>query len=282
VYQKMRDAQWRDARILHRGNPFSFAGNPLERNRILINMLLLLRVRVRRCCSTIVVVLLLLAGAVDLRAQAPTQTSAPTTTPVLTGAPVTTPAPCEAVRPVAAEIAAAIDTIDLDHWKLPSAGKDQMGENVDSIRLDVSSTLPGLLDQAKAVPTELAPQWLVMQNVNALYDVLVRVTTTANLAASREDASLLTDVQNQLGETRKHLITTLIAATANQDREVAMLTARLDAHAKSGGGQPSKTIIVDDGIRPPVQHRTKKVHKPEKKTLLTPLPPLPTTGNVTP
>lgn len=155
-----------------------------------------------------------------------------------------------------------------------------MGENVDSIRLDVSSTLPGLLDQAKAVPTELAPQWLVVQNVNALYDVLVRVTTTANLAASREDASVLTDVQTQLGETRKHLITTLIAATARQDREIAMLAARLAVLSKSGGdaGSGSRTIIVDDGIRPPAPHRTKKVHKPEKKT---PPPTVPTTGNVT-
>ncbi len=192
-------------------------------------------------------------------------------------APAVVSAPCEEVRPVAAEIASAVDAIDLDRWKLPREGKDQIDENVDSIRLDVSSTLPGLLDQAKAAPTELAQQWLVVQNVNALYDVLVRVTTTANLAASRSDAGVLTDAENQLGEVRKHLTATLIAATGNQDREVVTLAARLVAasHVQDGLQSDNKTIVVNDGAKPSASHRTKTGHVPAKKAP-------PSNGNVTP
>lgn len=235
-----------------------------------------LRARSLRFFCKMFVVFLFVAGVAGMHAQTQIAGSATATAPGSVLTPSGVPTPCEEVRPVAAEIASAVDAIDIDRWKLPREGKDQLDENVDSIRLDVSSTLPGLLDQAKAAPTELAQQWLVVQNVNALYDVLVRVTTTANLAASRADASVLTDAENQLGEVRKHLTATLIAATENQDREIVALAVRLAAVSQVQGGlrTDNKTIVVNDDTKPLASHRTKTAHGSTKKAP-------PSTGNVT-
>jgi hypothetical protein len=148
----------------------------------------------------------------------------------------------------------------MEHWKLSRQGKDQMEADAGSIQQDLSGPLPSLLDQAKAAPTELAPQWAVVRNVDALYDVLVRVTTTANLVGPRADASLLTEAEKQLSRARKDLTVQLVTAAGNQDRELASLHLRLTTlAAPKASVQPGgKTVVVNDAASHPTRHHAKK------------------------
>jgi hypothetical protein len=149
----------------------------------------------------------------------------------------------------------------MEHWKLSRQGKDQMEADAGSIQQDLSGPLPGLLEQAKAAPTELAPQWAVVRNVDALYDVLVRVTTTANLVGPRADASLLTEAEGQLARARKDLTVHLVTAAGNQDKELAALHLRLATMAAPQASVQSdgkKTVVVNDAAPHSARRHVKK------------------------
>jgi len=225
-------------------------------------------------CRILCATLFLTCGAVVVRAQAiappaalnppqrQTQEAAPETMP-MSAAPA--PAPCEEIRPVIVNVQSAVNSLDMDHWKLPRQAKNQMEADADSIRQDISGTLSTLLDQAKAAPTELAPQWAVMRNIDALYDVLVRVTTTANMAGSNADANLLTQAQNQLAEARKNLAAKLVADAGKQDKEVSTLRAQLAATPTAGAAThpAGRTVVVNDSPTPHhVRHHAKAAVKP--------------------
>ncbi len=209
--------------------------------------------------------LFVIAGTLAISAQTAAPTVAPTVAPtnaIPASSPASTPAPCEALRPVSAVVASAVNVVNVGHWKLSRQGKSEIQGDIDSIQRDISGPLPTLLDQAKAKPTELAPQWSVVENVNALYDVLVRVTTTATLVASRPEAALLAETEDQLAAARKNLTEQLVAATGNQDTNLAMLHARLLAMTAAEMAARSQKIIVEDGTPRRPKPPLKKARRP--------------------
>ncbi|MGC9291685.1 MAG: hypothetical protein ACP5EP_03045 [Acidobacteriaceae bacterium] len=208
-------------------------------------------------------VLAVFCAASVVRAQVPTQAvglpesaSVPASVPAASTAPL----PTEDIRPVLLQVQSALGSVEVEHWKLSRQGKDQMEADAGSIQQDLSGPLPGLLDQAKAAPTELAPQWAVVQNLDALYDVLVRVTTTANLVGPRADASLLTEAEAQLARARKDLTVHLVTAAGNQDKELAALHLRLTTMAAPQAIVPpgGKTVVVNDAAPHSVRRHVKK------------------------
>jgi hypothetical protein len=66
-------------------------------------------------------------------------------------------------------------------------------QDVASMQRDLGTTLPGLLAQVESPgpngPAALSPTFTVFRNLDALYDVLLRVSETAALAVSGPDAS---------------------------------------------------------------------------------------------
>ena len=182
-------------------------------------------------------------------------------------APAPATAASESIRPALAQVQSAVNSLDMDHWKLSREGKSEIEADADSMRQDISGALPALLDQAKAAPEKLAPQWSVVRNVDALYDVLVRVTTTAHLTGSHADANLLAQAEAQLSDARKNLTAQLVAAAGNQDKEVATLHAQLaaapapDAAANAAG----KKIVVNNSMVPATHHTVRHHAKPASK-----------------
>lgn len=221
-------------------------------------------VSLRLICATF----LLVSGTSLLFAQA----AVPVAAPAVSG-----PAPCEAMRPAIQEVQSAISSVDIDHWKLSRPMKNDVDGDADSIRQDISGALPGLLDQAKASPAELAPQWAVVRNVDALYDVLVRVTTVASLTGSHADANLLAQAESHLADARKNLTAQLVASASSQDKEVVTLHAKLAAIPLPAPVVPAaKTIVVNNSTKHVTHHRTKPAPKPATGTAPVSHPAAPT------
>ncbi|HEX4022267.1 MAG TPA: hypothetical protein VHX63_14075 [Acidobacteriaceae bacterium] len=212
-------------------------------------------------CATV----FLFCGATSIHAQAATTTpnSAASPGPAPASTPAPAPSPSEGIRPAIPVVESAVDSLDIDHWKLPRQAKSQVESDAASIRQDLSGTLPTLLDEAKTAPMELAPQWAVVRNVDALYDVLLRVTTTATLTGSSADASLLVHAENQLSETRRDLTAQLVTAAGAQDKEVRTLHTRLETMAAQQAvvRPPSKTIVVNNTPKHHVRHHGTKTSK---------------------
>jgi hypothetical protein len=138
---------------------------------------------------------------------------------------------------------------------------------------DVADTLPNLINTALADPAKVSPAFSVYRNVDALYDVLLRVSETAQLAGSN-DARLLEDQRSALADARTQLGAALLQSAQTQDAEVVHLRS---AAAAAPPPPPAKTTVIDDGPATKTKSSTKKrVHKPA------PAAPAPTPAPTTP
>lgn len=176
------------------------------------------------------------------------------------------------LQPALSQVGQAIANVDIRHWKAPNAVKSATAGDISSIQRDLSGTLAGLMSQAQAAPASIPSSFSVYRNVDALYDTLLRVVETADLAAPDQDAYSLEAALKQLEEARGDLGERILAATQAQQNEVVRLRTAI-VRAVAAPPPPVKTIVVDDG---PVKkekkeehhrHVTKKpVHKTEDST----------------
>jgi hypothetical protein len=124
---------------------------------------------------------------------------------------------------------------------------------------DVSDTLPGLINTALADPAKVSPAFSVYRNVDALYDVLLRVSETAQLAGASRDASLLEDQRAALEDARTHLGAALLQSSQAQDAEVLHLRSTA---AAAPPPPPAAKTVVDDGPATKPKTTKKRAHKP--------------------
>jgi hypothetical protein len=168
------------------------------------------------------------------------------------------PAFSESLRPALQQVGNSVGQITIDRWKLSQSWKAQLQSDADSIQQDLSHQLPGLFDQAQASPTALDAQLRVMQNVDALYNVLVRLTMAANLTEKKTDAALLDSALQRLEAARKTATGQIIQAAALQNQQLVQLQTRIqqDAAEENASGAHGKTIVVDNDVRHGTRHRT--------------------------
>jgi hypothetical protein len=165
------------------------------------------------------------------------------------------------LRPALANVQTAITNLNVAHWKAPNDIRATTQQDLNSMQRDLNTTLPPLMAQADAAasangPAALAPAFAVFRNLDALYDVLLRVTETAGLAGSASDASSLEEARAGLEDGRAKLGTWLLQAIGAQDAQVVRLQAPVAAHPASAPPPPNK-IVVDDGPDNTKPHKKK-------------------------
>lgn len=165
------------------------------------------------------------------------------------------------LRPALANVQTAITNLNVGRWKAPNDIRATTQEDVNSMQRDLNTTLPPLLAQADAAatangPGALSPAFAVFRNLDALYDVLLRVTETAGLAGSAADASNLEDARAGLEDGRAKLGSWLLQAISAQDAQVAHLQAPAAAKPPAAPPPPTK-IVVNDGPDTTKPHKKK-------------------------
>lgn len=174
----------------------------------------------------------------------------------------------DTLRPALEQVGHSVSQIQIDHWKISKGWKEQLQSDADSISGDLSHQLPGLLQQAQAAPTALDAQLRLMQNVDALYDVLVRLTLAADMNEKKNDAALLDSSLQHLEAARKAATSQLVAAAAQQHQQFTELQARMEASQanQSAPAMHGKTIVVDNEVRHATVHHTTHHKKPSPST----------------
>jgi len=195
--------------------------------------------------------LLFLGGSGAARAQA-TPPPAAAQAPAAPVAPASTGFAMINLRPALANVQTAITNLNVARWKAPNDIRATTQQDINSMQRDLNTTLPGLMAQADTAasangPAALAPAFAVFRNLDALYDVLLRVTETAGLAGSASDASSLEDARAGLEDGRAKLGTWLLQAIGAQDAQVVRLQAPAAAHPASAPPPPPNKIVVNDG-----------------------------------
>jgi hypothetical protein len=165
------------------------------------------------------------------------------------------------LRPALANVQTAVANLGVAHWKVSAEIRSATQQDVTSMQRDLTTTLPGLMVQADASPAALSPAFAVFRNLDALYDVLLRVTETAALAGSGADAVNLEDVRAQLEDGRAKLGAWLLQSISAQDAQVVRLQAQASHPAAAAAPQPAK-IVVDDGPETPKPRKKKPAPTP--------------------
>jgi hypothetical protein len=163
----------------------------------------------------------------------------------------------ESLRPALQQVGDSVGRINIDHWKLSKSWKVQLQNDANSIQQDLSHQLPDLFQQAQASPTALDAQMRVMQNVDALYDVLVRLTMAANLTEKKSDAAMLNSALERLESARKIATGQLVREAALENRRLVQLQARVEENTSGENvSGHAKTIVVDNEVRHTTRRRT--------------------------
>jgi len=167
-----------------------------------------------------------------------------------------------ALQPTLAEVSSAVSNVELRRWKAPGEVKDTTASDIQSIQKDLNGTLPGLVTSAQGASGAVAPAFAVFRNIDALYDVMLRVTETATLAGSQQEAGRLEAARADLQTRRRQLGDALMNTAAAQDTNVIQLRSSLAAFRSAAAapttpGTPRK-IVVNDG---PDTAKAKPAHK---------------------
>jgi hypothetical protein len=165
------------------------------------------------------------------------------------------------------ELRSTIAGLRIAKWKAPGPVKDEAQSNAGSIDRDLQGTLPGLIAQADAAPQSVANSFAVYRNLDALYDVLLRVSGTADLAAPDDEAANLTHSLMTLEAARRALAETILSASHAQEAALQQARQQLLVQRAPAPLPPASVTVVSDG--PATAAPAHKKPKPKPK----PAPP---------
>jgi hypothetical protein len=173
------------------------------------------------------------------------------------------------MRPALDSLRQALLTLRPERWKASPQVTGESAQDVASIERDLDTTLPPLLSAADAAPasaTQLLPAY---RNVEALYDVVVRVTQTAVISAPAQQSAALQQATAALQQSRRDLGDLLDAAANSGERQLRDTQTRL----RTLQATPPPPAPVCPPPPPPPVKKAKPRAKPKPATTTTATPP---------
>lgn len=135
--------------------------------------------------------------------------------------------PSALLKPAMDNIQQAITTARPDKWKISNDTSQQTQANLTSIQTDLRTTLPALLDTADHSPTSAVQMLPAYRNVEALYDVLLRVNQVAMLSAPAQQIVALQEAIEALEKSRRALGDSIQSSALHQEQQTRDLQAQL-------------------------------------------------------
>ena len=176
--------------------------------------------------ATHLILLALCASAVALTAQDQPTSAAPSPDPPPIARAVP---PSQTLQPSMDALKQMLAETRFDKWKASPAIRSEAQANFDSIQRDVQSTLPPLLAAADLAPDSTAKVFPVYRNVEALYDVMLRLVVAGRLAAPNDQMSVLDQSLARLDDGRRALGEELQHDADAQEIRVTQFEAALKA-----------------------------------------------------
>lgn len=117
----------------------------------------------------------------------------------------------------------ALAAVNIDKWKGSGAIKSEADGNLHSVQRDIDETLPGLVRAADAAPDSIAKTVPVYRNVDALYDVMLRLDAAGRIAAPKDQVGALDDALASIAKARTALGDQLQASAESQEQRIMRL-----------------------------------------------------------
>jgi hypothetical protein len=168
--------------------------------------------------------------------------------------------PSAIMQPALDTLQQTISMLRPEKWKMSGAAREEAAANISSIRHDLEATLPSLLTSADGAPDSVTQVLPAYRNVEALYDVLLRVSETGSLFAPDQQSSALEEARAKLEVGRRELGERLQSAAVAREKQMHDLQAAVRAIPP-----PAPAPVCP--LTP-----TPTKHKPRKKTTKKPTP----------
>jgi hypothetical protein len=176
------------------------------------------------------------------------------------------------LQPALLNVQHTIGSLRTARWKAPNEVKAAADRNVASIQRDLLETLPGLLSQANVDSGSVPQAFAVYRNVDALYDVLLRVEGTARLAAPESEVAAMESALEQLEAARRRLGDAIASEAQNREAQVIQLQEAVKAATAAPPAAVKAAVVEDEPPAPapkpaakPAARKRRKVVKPGSK-----------------
>ncbi len=167
------------------------------------------------------------------------------------------------VEQAAQSTVADLSKLRVDKWKTDSSNKRQMQGDVESVRRNLQSALPEIINQLRSSPEDLAATFKLYRNLDALYDVFRSVVESAGAFGSKDEFQSLSNDLSLFERSRRSLADRLDNLSASKEAELNRL--RMQVKNLAAATQPPKKVIVDDtepAKKPAKKKATPKASKP--------------------
>jgi len=145
-------------------------------------------------------------------------------------ADVSASAPAARLQPSLDKIQQTLSDLRLERWKRGTV-RDEATGKIGTVLRDLHETLPPLLAEANAAPGTVSKQLSVSRNLDALYDVLLRIFEAARVAAPAEQISPLDQALAGLHTARLAFDDSLKDSVAALEKQASDLQAMVKAQA---------------------------------------------------
>lgn len=172
------------------------------------------------------------------------------------------------LQSVSSALNSAISQLKIDKWKADGNSKRQAEANGESIQRNLNSALPGMISSVRSAPQDLAAEFKLYRNVNALYDVLSSLTESAGAFGPKNDYEALARQLDNLDDIRRNLGDTLEQLAAANQSQLDQLRTQVRTLQAQANAAPPKKVVVDDNASSskPASTSKKKAKKAAPKT----------------
>lgn len=199
-------------------------------------------------------------SASEALAQMPVPAASDTTSsPAPVAAPMTRPS--EVLRDSLTALQQALAGVRLEKWKMSGELKDTTDQDIRSIERNFQETLPPLLATADGEPGSVAKVLPAIRNVDAVYDVALRVSAIGRLTAPAQQSAALDQALQGLAESRKKVGDQLQLAAIAEESRVGELQASLRA-SQAVAAAASQPPVAAPAPKPPIKPKKKVRPKP--------------------
>ena len=155
----------------------------------------------------------------------------------------------------------AIGHLRIEKWKADGESKRQAQGNADSIKRNLTSALPGMIENARSAPQNLNADFKLYRNLSALYDVLLSLTESAGAFGPKADYEALAQPLQVIDSVRRDLGDALERLTSSTQNELEQLRTQIRIQQQATATPPpKKVVVVDDG-----EPAKKTAHNKKKK-----------------
>lgn len=161
------------------------------------------------------------------------------------------------LQPSMDTVLSTLDGLKIDKWKKGSV-RDEATQNVHSVLHDIQNNVPNLVAAADSAPGSLSKAMPLVNHLDALYEVLLRVEEASRVVAPGEQITQLQQALLKLNGARKALDDQLVTQAAAQEKQIADLQASLKAQQAQAQAAKATTATGTAPCKPAAPAKKRK------------------------